>query len=362
MIGVYSDNSDFYLDLQVDPVDVHEYNAYTGGACAVSLVRQDDMKLSLYRFVFYGKVGGVTTTLYTSDTFHSDAKGTLEMALRDWIATQSARTDDGDLRLFVYLTETNGTAVDQVDFTLHVFPGVSGSDVQMPISKDSDIGAAVRNFVMPPNVIISPPLNGVPIVIECDAKNYESTTAFTNTYTGGAITPSGPRGNQIPVMRSTMVTPAGPRGLKIEQLTVTKTYVFEEPPACSDLVLVAWTSLTGAYRKHVFPVVSFAREWESQGIARAGNGIPSEKNTVLAVRCRLTGLTAYGYWYYMDLLSANDVHAVQLSQYLNAVTVNTEILSPFSLSTVEGGTSETPAGNGFYNFEFTIKMRRYDTF
>ena len=362
MIKQTGDNLHFYVIAQFTEVDYREYNAYTGSDSAVQMVRFFDPQLSHYWFIISGTVGGVTTTLFTSDTFYSDTDGVLELSLRYWLDKYSKATDDGDLHLFVYLNDIDGTAVDQADFTLHVYPGVSCADVPMPTIKDVDLGAAPRQYIMPPNVIVAPPLNGFTVVVECNAHDFEPTTDYKASINGAAITPAGVRGNEIEVARNTVLSPTGPLGLRIEQLTKSKTYAFEIPPACADTLMVQWTSLTGARRTHYFPIVTFGRDWEGESLVSVGDGLRMEKNTVMAVRCRLSGLTAYGYWYYMDLLTANDVHAAYVNAYSNKGNVYAEMESNFSRTTIEGGTAETPAGNGFYTFEFTAKLRHYDTF
>ena len=361
MITQASTNQKFVCQFQVDPVDISEFNAYTGSDCGLRLTRQDDQKLSLYHFDVYGSVGGTVTLIYASPVMYSDPSGVLEIQMRNVIRECSAKTG-GDIDLNIYLNETDGTAVDSASFSLHVFPGVSYNDLPMPRAKDApELGAEARDVVLPPNVVIVPPLAGVPIVIECSIADYDHATV-TNTYNGQTITPGGARGNQIAYSRQNLQNPSGPRGIRLDQLTRSRSYVFEDAPACADLVLVSWTSLTGAYRKHVFPVVSFGRDWEGERLVSVGDGILTEKNAVTTLSCRLTGLTAYGYWYYIDLLTASDVHAVPVSQYSGAVQVNTAILSPFSAATVEGGSAATPVGNGFYNFDFTLKLRHYDSY
>ena len=60
----------------------------------------------------------------------------------------------------------------------------------------------------------------------------------------------------------------------------------------------------------------------------------------------------------MDLLQANDVHALIAPQ---AGLWNTIMSSEETRAFVEGSELATPEGNGFFNFEFTLKMKHYDT-
>ena len=89
-----------------------------------------------------------------------------------------------------------------------------------------------------------------------------------------------------------------------------------------------------------------------------GDGYLVDKNTYNGVRCRLDGLTQYGYWYYMDLLQASDVHAVMQVSF---VSITAQLASEQSAVFVEGTEAETPQGNGFHPFEFTLRLQHYGT-
>lgn len=358
MIQKNSNSSKFTMELQADTgPGVNEYFFFSQSECFVRLARQDAQKLSLYVFAFYGTVSGVTTLLGTSQIYYSDAAGRLDLPMRRWLKTYAPMTDDGEVRITYSLNETNGTAVDTGDFTATVLPGISDNELPMPYTKDSlTLPGTARNYILPPNVILAPWMTNVSLIVEADIQDYGN--GVWKDGNNATITPTGARGNQLEISSAYKCDL-----IKLRMLT--KTQVWRLTGASSDCinqVLVRWTSLTGATRQHVFNALAFSREWDGEGLLSSGDGIRSEKNTALAVRCQLTGLTAYGYWYYMDLLSANDVHAVMLNDNLTVLERTDLILSPFSCATVDGGTPETPTGPGFYNFEFTIKIRHYDTF
>ena len=359
-----SQNSYFSLVAQGDPAGaLNTYRFYGASDSFLAFTRLVSPQLSYYGLVFTGTVGGVTTSLNAPGDllFLSDAVGDLGIEFRNIVKRFCAMTDDGSVRVNIDLYNAADTAPlpskDTLEFFCITVPGISRYDISVPYDKDAtDIPAAIRNYILPPNVIIAPP-TGVDIVIESDVGEFSATT-WKNLATNATISESGPRNNEI------VFTASGvkPQGIKLEQLTKTKIYRFEDFATCGDAVLVRWKSLTGATRQHVFPVLSQMREWEGEGLLGKGDGLPFEKNAVTGVQCRLCGLTRYGYWYYMDLLTSSEVHAVALAVNLPSSDCNAMIVSPFSLCTVEGGTPETPTGHGFFNFDFTLKMKHYDTF
>lgn len=358
-----STSSYFKVEAQGDPTGVtNQYRFYGASVSFLNFTRLTGRQLSYYGITFTGIVGGVVTSLNSPGDilFLSDAGGDLGIEFRNIVNRFCAMTDDGISNCTVTLYNANTTpptVVDSLDFDCVTVPGISRFDISVPYDKDApDIGASSRNYILPPNIIIAPP-SGVKIIVESDVGEFSATT-WKNLATNASISETGPRNNQLELTG----TGGSGQGLKLEQLTKTKIYRFEDFAACDDAVLVRWKSLTGATRQHVFPVLSQMREWEGEGLLGMGDNMPFEKNAVTGVQCRLCGLTRYGYWYYMDLLTSSEVHAVALATNLNAADCNAMIVSPFSLCTVEGGTPETPTGHGFFNFDFTLKMKHYDTF
>ena len=112
-------------------------------------------------------------------------------------------------------------------------------------------------------------------------------------------------------------------------------------------------------RQHYFPIVSYIKGTDKAvSIVSDGDGYLVDKNQYNAVRCRLAGLTNYGYWYYMDLLQATDAHAVIQPTFLS---FDDEMASEQTAVFIEADEMETPEGVGFFDFEFTIKLRHYGT-
>ena len=135
-----------------------------------------------------------------------------------------------------------------------------------------------------------------------------------------------------------------------------KEWRVERPEQCADVVLCRWTSQTGAARQHYFPIVADIYSVDKAvSLVTEGDGYLVNKDWSKGVRCRLTGLTAYGYWYYMDMLRASDLHAIIQPTYS---IFSTEIASEQTAAYAEGS-METPQGPGFFAFEFTLKLRHY---
>ena len=123
---------------------------------------------------------------------------------------------------------------------------------------------------------------------------------------------------------------------------------------CVDYAVLRWTSLTGATRQHAFPIFAIENSVDDAvTLASLGDGFAVTKNVSNGFVIRLTGLTAYGVWYYNDMLNANDLHAT-----VDGSGITTEQ----TLAMVEGNTMVMPQGGGFFTFEAKIKYRHYDTF
>jgi hypothetical protein len=243
---------------------------------------------------------------------------------------------------------------------------VSYNDIMAP--KNKDIAGVFQSLsqtvIVPPNVILNPATFGgvsAPgIIVESNLDmggNLGQNFGYRVGGTDYGIVPSGTRANQlnVPAAADTLfLTDGNVGGSKL------KHWKLDKVDACTDIVCVRWTSLTGAIRQHCFPIVARTTGADkSVSLLTTGDGYDVDKNTFNGLVCRLSGLTAYGYWYYADLLRASDVHAVVQPTYS---IWETEISNPQTAAHVEPLTTETPQGVGFFTFEFTLKMRHYDTF
>lgn len=344
MITYTSTNNKFTATLQGDPVAgfMRVANVYAASRTMLRIKREDTQQVSVVN-MYYSGVWGTELPV----NYYTDPDGVLEIPLRNIINAHPT-----EVLAAITMLETDGTTVDALTVTLDVLQGLSYYDINAPRSKDADqFLAAFGSVVMPPNVIINPDLlSGLTapgIIVESNLA-YDWVQYASGV--GTAVTPSGQRSNQL-------VVAAGADTLTVTHDGKTKSYKLDKTDYCADLVCIRWTSQTGATRQHFFPIVAFIKGSDKQvSLLTSGDGYKVDKNTFEGVRCRLTGLTAYGYWYYMDLLQASDVHAIVKQTFS---LWSTEIASEQTAAFVEANEMETPQGNGFFNFEFTLKLRHY---
>jgi hypothetical protein len=344
MITYTSTNNKFTATLQGEPVAgyVNVANVYSASRTMLRIKREDTQQVSVVNMSYSGAWGSELPVNY-----YTDPDGVLEIPLRNIINAHPT-----EILAAITMLEVDGTTVDALSITLDVLQGLSYLDINAPRSKDADQFLAVYgSVVMPPNIILNPnTLSGLTapgIIVESNlAYDWMQYTSGVGT----VVTPSGARSNEL-------VIAAGADTLKVSHDGKTKSYKLEKTDYCADLVCIRWTSQTGATRQHFFPIVSFIKGSDKQvSLLTSGDGYKVDKNTFEGVRCRLTGLTAYGYWYYMDLLQASDVHAIVKQTFS---LWSTEIASEQTAAYVEANEMETPQGNGFFNFEFTLKLRHY---
>ena len=289
-------------------------------------------------------------TLY----YYTDPGGDLEIPLQDFVRLNEA---GGLLALAIYMKELNGPSVANLLPDLDIFNGISYNDLFAPRGKDENFGVTslLQYVVMPPNVIINPEgTNDQGVIVESNYHTVAATAtwAYLDSGVSTSITPTGTRSNQI-------VVPKAADTLRLTNSGDTKEWKLIKPGLCADYVVCRWTSQTGAVRQHYFPIVSYINGVdEAVSLVSAGNGYKVSKDWYKGCRCRLTGLTAYGFWYYMDIARASDLHAIILKTYS---IFSTEIASAETAAYCEASNLETPQGNGFYNFEFTLKLRHYDS-
>lgn len=358
MITYHSTNLDFDATFQGDfyvSGGVTIARAYTRSKSMLRLERLDAQKLSIYGIYFTSDGGTLSTVKY-----YSNPNGILEIPLRNFI---NKLHGSSNVAIHVLLYEVGTTTqIDTLSFRFDIFKGVLFADANPPMERDiSGLNGDWYPFVLPPNVIINTALlsgqNAPGIIVESNYLGFEPDYATFSVGTGGifsTLTPTGERNSElvIPYTVDTLV-------LEDTKNHIKHRWNFEIPSSCADVVCVRWTSMTGAVRQHYFPIVNFIKGSDKQvSIVSSGDGYLVDKNQYNAVQCRLTGLTRYGYWYYMDLLQATDVHAI-IRQ--GDAPWATEIASEQTAAFVENTETETPEGVGFFNFEFTLKLRHYGT-
>lgn len=326
-------------------------DVFTLSRTMLRLHREDQQKLSVYAMT--ATVLGIQVF---SASYYSDPNGDLEIPLKNIINKWPS-----EVLIAITLYEVGGnTAVDGIGATLEVYPGISYNDLNAPRNKEcSDFfGLYAHNLIVPPNIMINPnsfgDMTAPGIIFESNFHDYDADLKWYETANGisAAITPTGSRNNQFQVANTSDL-------VYLADSYRTKSYPLTKPSYCSDLICLRWTSLTGATRQHFFPILAYIKGNDKEtSLVTPGDGYDVTKAAFNGVRCKLDGLTQYGYWYYMDLLQASDVHGV-IRRTLGNWAV--EIASATTSVYVEGKTLETPNGVGFFSFEFTVKFRHYDT-
>lgn len=355
MVTENSNNNKFSVAFQGDMGSGTHWAGYTASKSMLRVERLDAQKVSLVTILGQPNPN-------RSVSFYTDPSGVLEIPLRNMLM-QNQNVNPATLGLDIAMSEIDGISVDTFGKYIDVLPGVSYNDALAPRNKDAAqlYWSGEHYVVLPPNVILNPDVFsgvvGFGVIVE---SNYHllDTAAVWSELIGGlgnTITPQGVQGCELPIRYSAdrLKIVAGKDSDQIKEWPLIK------PDECTDLVLCRWTSKTGAVRQHYFPIVAFTKGSDKQvSIMSAGDGYLVDKNIYDGIRCRLTGLTPYGFWYYADIVQASDLHAIVQPTFSS---FEEEIASAQSAAYVEANDMETPQGNGFYNFEFTIKLRHYGT-
>lgn len=354
MITYTSVNSKFSATVQGDFQSANAFYAYSKSKTMLRLKRENQPQTSIFLLQFSGNI-------IPNVSYYTDPNGVLEIPLKNFVNKMIAAGHTSEV-IYITLLEVSGnTVVDTLTLSAYPVEGISYNDLNAPRNKEMQdwIGAYPTDIIVPPNIIINPTqLNGVGAagtIVESNFHTHEDKVWVWSEFAAGVgstITATGARLNQLPIA-------AGSDILQLTDGSITKKWQLEKPDYCADLVCIRWKSMTGATRQHYFPIVGRIKSTDKAvSLVSAGDGYEVDKNAVDGIRCRLTGLTSYGYWYYMDLLQSSDVHAVIRPTYS---IWETEISSAQTAVFVEAGEMEQPQGTGFFNFEFTLKLRHYDT-
>lgn len=282
--------------------------------------------------------------------YYTDPNGDAEIAIRD-ILTDLLRKGETSTMMYVY-SYTNYDDVNVADgtvVTLNLYDGISYANLNAPRAKDvADATLQAPSLILPPNVMINPNSyfagGGPGILVESNLGTFD----VRYSWNGAQVV----SGAQLSVT-------AGTRTFYIEQnKTPVKQYDLLDYPACADLACIQWISLTGVKRRHFFPIVSFIRgNGDEVAVEVVSDGYKVLKENYTGFRCRLTGLTAWGYYYYMDLIQSSEVHAQVCKTAID--TEFLEIDEDITLAYVKADSMETPVGPGFFNFEFVVNHKQY---
>lgn len=355
MITYLSDAHDFRVTIQGDQ-DVPpstQMHLYTRSKSMLRIERLDTQTTTLFAVRVQANPGQFVN-------YYSDPNGVLEIPMRNFVE-RNAAAGSLNLSIDMYdLTDLDNRVDYSAYVSFNVHNGISYYDLFPPQYDRAELQNLQRVYVTPPNVMLRPKTNPAydGIMVESNLGNYGGTEGLLlwKELAGGVesgLNWTGPRGNVLELQR------------KADAIHVTDGdtwniwYNIEDIPQCQPFVACKWTSLTGATRLHYFPVVAVGNGIDNAvSLVSAGNGYDVRRNAIKSVRCRLTGLTSYSVWYYSDMMQANDLHAVAI---VTQAGFSYDIDSAENLAYVEGGADESPEGNGFFTFEFTLKLRHYDT-
>lgn len=356
MIQFNSIHDNFKAIFQADSAGNNDIDMYARSKSMLTVERLDQQIMTIFG-IYYGTHEGNTPTVW----YYSDPEGRLQLPLRNGVNYLLSHTV---CQITVLMREVGSdTTDDRLNVNVTPLHGISYNDMNAPRSKDAPqlYWEHEHYVILPPNIIINPlrfsGVAGSGVIVESNYANIDLDSNWHTLMNGvqaiAAI--GGERNAEITVIAAadTLRLTAGKDG---EQVKEWKT---ERADDCTNLVCVQWTSQTGALRRHYFPVVGFIKGSDKQvSLLSDGDGYLVDKNSYDGVRCRLDGLTQYGYWYYMDLLQASDVHAVMQISFVSLVD---QLASEQSAAFVENAEAETPQGNGFHSFEFTLRLQHHGT-
>lgn len=310
--------------------------------------RRSRTEMVLYRnttgVVIYVVAMGSKTQAY-----YSDASGRLTIPIKGWV--DGLGISPTSMGISVRNVGAPDTIIDYITMSAACVDGVAYGDNPAPIEKGVNEWTWTRRHdaVLPPNVMYSP-AGGTGVMAEANMKlaTQNGVTSFEVVAgTASALNPTGDRYNQLIVDETA-------DALQLADKTVAHTWNFDRGGDCLDMAVVRWKSLTGAWRKHYFPVVGYLRRGEDPtSLVTSSDGYLTVRDAILGVRCRIDGLTPYSVWYYADLLQASEVNA---SMDVTETLLSDEITA----ANVEEGDADVALANGFYSFEFTLKMKQYD--
>lgn len=356
MISHNSFYDKFKATFQADSAGASSIDMYARSKSMLTVERLDQQIMTMFG-IYYGTHEGNTPTVW----YYSDPLGRLQLPLQNGVNFLLKHTV---CQINILMREVgSNTTDDHLNISVTPFHGISYKDMLAPRLKDAPQLYWEHNhdIVLPPNVILNPlrfsGAAGQGVIVESNYANID-TDSLWQTLMNGVPTIAaigGERNAEIAVIATadTLKLTAGKDGEQVKE------WKMERADDCTNLVCVQWTSQTGALRRHYFPVVGFIKGSDKQvSLLSDGDGYLVGKNSYDGVRCRLDGLTRYGYWYYMDLLQASDVHAVVQLSFVSLVD---QLASEQSAAFVEDVEAETPQANGFHSFEFTLRLQHHGT-
>ena len=359
MVTLNSTNNKFTAQMQVDYAIINSTNTYFGYKKSNS-----EVVIKPYTGVTLGIVDyKITQSMsYPQDyfvTYTSNTDGSLVFSMRKFMA----RCTVGDFFQLTIQADING-AIEQISIVIYVLDGVSYTDIIAP--RDNGYNEFTQpqwafHSVVPPNVILR--RGEIEVIAESSLANIaQSDSLLPNATWYGymlnevALTLQGSRNNEIHLdagyTKLIYIENAGGVNQKKKSVDLVQT------DACENLVLLRWTSQTGATRQHFFHVAELdATVDETARLVSLHDGYKVAKNVSNGFKIHLDGLTPYSHWYYSDMIMASDLRAAFAPAWNNINIDFNEVLCTEV-------NKATPLGTrgGFLTFEATIKHKHYDSY
>lgn len=355
MVTINSTNNKFRAMLQIDSdgyIGSPAYYGYMRSRSEVIIRLGAGVAAGIYLYKFSVTMGGTTREI----TYTSNPDGSLVVSLQKFMVMCGAGNSFG---MFID-ADITGTS-ERVGVTVNVLDGVSYNDIIAPMTNGLQgftmVGTA-RHNVVPPNVMMSQPL-GPDVIAESSLMNVLLTSATrpdaawygVSNGVEVEITPTGVRLNQLEVFGSYTEL------IYREQVnveTIEHRWTLEHPDTCDDIVMLEWTSLTGALRRHLFHIAELdCSVDETARLLSLHDGFKVAKNVSNGFKVRLEGLTAYSHWYYYDMLLANDLKAGVPLGWINDFQ---------EVECAETNATTIINAQGFVDFEAVIRYKHYDTY
>ena len=306
----------------------------------------------------YEPAGGGTIENFNELTYTSSPDGSLMVSLRKYLDITGL---GGTLNLQIRLVQA-GSVIDQL-FIMYVFvvDGVSYMDIIAPrnngFEEFTQYNGAQHNVVLP-NVILVRQF-APPVIAEVSLNNITIPSASMPdsawTYDAAmqsSMMLSGLRNNEL-TLDYAHPTFYYTEGVKSQNPTQRR-FQLDYADNCTELVMVAWTSQTGARRQHLFVLSELMLNAdESTQLIAEHDGYKVVKNVSNGLKIRLDGLTPYSYWYYADMIMASDlkvgVAPLWTSGFQDAYCI-------------DNNKSVAQYQKGLMTFEATIKYKHYDSY
>lgn len=303
-------------------------------------------------------------------TFYLDNGGNLELDISQIIQPQARGANSGGLKIKIYgeqdtfIDEWQAVDTQRNETRCYTLAGISPEAYAAylpPFERLNDIiQKEIGLGVFPPNIIYQDTLFGLGTKWQVFNNFY-----YTDYYFIG--------GNKdVPIGKSVDITIPQEAVVLYVGVDYHEDIVWhlKEPEACKNYVMVQWVALAGMQAKDIpdeipaditkpllkraiFEVEKVTIEQENSKVLQIlGNGYRNDLTQKVTLTCKISGLTAYSYAYYSDLLVSPKVNAI--------LRKGEDINDDSTAVVVDGGKAEITNGTEFYTLRFTLKFKHYE--